>query len=93
MSLLVSQLAPSLSWLLGPMTVLFMLIFLGWVVWTWAPRNRGRLEGFADMALDDTDVDGALASSGRALGPPPQPSRTTDTPLPPANHEPNGGPA
>lgn len=93
MSLLVSQLAPSLSWLLGPLTVFFMAIFLGWMAWTWAPRNRSRLESFAGLPLDDDDMSQDFVPFRRSGEPAPHALRKLDSPLPLAPGGTNGGTA
>ena len=46
----------TLGWLLGGMTVCFLLFFLGWVVWAWLPSNRARLDAAALLPLENTDA-------------------------------------
>lgn len=43
--------------LLGIMTALFLLAFIGWTVWAWAPRNREAMERYGRIPLDDGDAD------------------------------------
>jgi len=42
-----------LGWLMGVMTVLFLAVFIGWIVWAYAPRHRAALEECARLPLDD----------------------------------------
>ncbi len=44
-----------LGGLLGITTAAFLLFFLATVAWSWAPRNRARLDGIARLPLDDGD--------------------------------------
>jgi hypothetical protein len=34
-------------------TVLFVVLFLGWVGWTWLPRTRANLDAWARAPLSD----------------------------------------
>jgi cytochrome c oxidase cbb3-type subunit 4 len=45
-----------LGWLMGVMTVLFLLFFAGWVWWAFAPRNRARHEAASMIPFDDSEV-------------------------------------
>ena len=42
-----------LGWLLGGMTLAFLIFFTAWTVWAWAPANRDRLNAAARMPLDE----------------------------------------
>ena len=42
-----------LGWLLGLMTIVFFIAFLGWTWWAFAPSRRTRMEEYARMPLDD----------------------------------------
>jgi cbb3-type cytochrome oxidase subunit 3 len=42
-----------LGWVMGVMTVLFLIVFLGWTIWAWHPANRSRMKQLAAMPLDD----------------------------------------
>ncbi len=39
--------------LMGTMTVIFLVFFVGWAVWAWLPANKDRMEAAARMPLDD----------------------------------------
>ncbi len=41
--------------LLGATTAGFLLFFVAVVVWSWAPRNRARLDDISRQPLDDGD--------------------------------------
>jgi cbb3-type cytochrome oxidase subunit 3 len=43
----------SLGWLLGMMTVVFVVWFVGWTVWAYLPRNKAMMEEAARMPLTD----------------------------------------
>jgi len=47
-----------LGTLLGATTVLFLLFFTAWTLWSWAPSNRARLDRYARLPLDDGDSNG-----------------------------------
>ena len=47
-----------LGTLLGITTVGFLLFFLAWTAWSWAPGNRTRLDAYARLPLDDGDSHG-----------------------------------
>ncbi len=56
MSLFASQGAETVApmgWVLGLMTALFLLFFIGWAVWAWLPRNQARFEQAARLPLED----------------------------------------
>mgnify|MGYP002630128710 CR=1 FL=1 len=56
MSLFVSQGAETvapLGWVLGVMTALFGLFFIGWTVWAWLPSNRQAFEEAAKLPLEE----------------------------------------
>lgn len=44
-----------LGWLLGLMTIVFLIAFLGWTWWAFAPSRRARMEEYARMPLDEGD--------------------------------------
>jgi cbb3-type cytochrome oxidase subunit 3 len=43
------------AWVMGVMTALFLLCFVGWIWWAWADGNRGRIEAAARMPLAEDD--------------------------------------
>lgn len=43
--------------LLGVMTCLFLLAFIGWTWWAYAPSNREAMERHGRIPLDDGDDD------------------------------------
>lgn len=45
----------SLGWLMGIMTVFFLLAFLGWVWWAYTPRHRTMMEEAALLPFTDGD--------------------------------------
>ncbi len=42
-----------LGWLMGAMTIGFLLVFVGWTAWVLHPANRQRMEQAALMPLED----------------------------------------
>ena len=42
-----------LGWLLGLMTVVFMICFAAWVWWTYRPSNRQRMDDAARLPFKD----------------------------------------
>ena len=42
-----------MGWLLGAMTVVFLVCFLGWVWWAWNPKNRAMMEEMSMMPFHD----------------------------------------
>lgn len=38
---------------MGLMTILFLVVFLGWALWAWHPANRDRMQRAAAMPLED----------------------------------------
>ena len=40
---------------LGLTTLLFLIAFVGWTVWAWAPSNKLRMEQAARIPLDEDD--------------------------------------
>jgi cbb3-type cytochrome oxidase subunit 3 len=40
------------GWVMGLMTLVFLLFFLAWTAWAWAPRNRQKMIDAAAMPLD-----------------------------------------
>ncbi len=41
------------GWVLGLLTALFLVCFLGWVLWAFAPRNKASMEEAGRMPLTD----------------------------------------
>ncbi len=41
------------TWVMGMMTVAFLVFFVGWVLWAWAPFNRQLMKDAGAMPLDD----------------------------------------
>lgn len=44
-----------LTWLMGVMTAAFLVFFLGWVWWAYAPGRRAIMDEAARMPLTDGD--------------------------------------
>lgn len=44
------------GWLMGIMTVVFLVFFTGWVIWAYAPRNRARHDEAARIPFDGSEV-------------------------------------
>lgn len=42
-----------LGWVMGLMTILFIVVFVCWAVWAWHPANRSRMQRAAAMPLED----------------------------------------
>jgi cbb3-type cytochrome oxidase subunit 3 len=42
-----------LGWLMGIMTVFFIVWFVGWTWWAFSPRNKEKMEEAAKMPLAD----------------------------------------
>jgi cbb3-type cytochrome oxidase subunit 3 len=42
-----------LGWLLGIMTVFFLVCFLAWVWWAYTPRHKGMMEAAAMLPFTD----------------------------------------
>jgi cbb3-type cytochrome oxidase subunit 3 len=42
-----------LGWLMGIMTIFFILWFVGWTWWAFSPRNKEKMEEAARMPLSD----------------------------------------
>lgn len=42
-----------LGWLMGIMTIFFIIWFLGWTWWAFSPRNKEKMEEAAKMPLSD----------------------------------------
>ena len=47
------QTTPEMGLVMGAMTVLFVLCFVGWGVWAWMPRNRSNMEAAARLPLEE----------------------------------------
>lgn len=45
----------TLGWLLGTMTVFFLVAFLGWVWWAYTPRHKSMMEEAALLPFMDGD--------------------------------------
>jgi cbb3-type cytochrome oxidase subunit 3 len=43
----------TLGWLLGVMTVFFLISFLGWVWWTYTPGHKAMLDEAAMLPFND----------------------------------------
>jgi cbb3-type cytochrome oxidase subunit 3 len=41
------------GWLLGVTTVFFLVLFIAWIVWAYAPRHKAAMDEFARLPLDD----------------------------------------
>ena len=41
-----------LGWLLGFMTAVFMLFFIGWTWWAYSPKNRQKMDRYARIPFD-----------------------------------------
>ena len=44
------------GWLLGLMTVVFLITFIAWAVWAWLPGNKEAFEAASLLPLDDGDL-------------------------------------
>jgi cbb3-type cytochrome oxidase subunit 3 len=42
-----------LSWLGSALTTTFAICFAGWAWWAWRPKNRARMEAYAQIPFDD----------------------------------------
>lgn len=42
-----------LGWVMGSMTLVFMSVMVGWVVWTWLPSRRATLDAAARLPLEE----------------------------------------
>lgn len=42
-----------LGWLLGAMTILFLVAFLGWAWWAYAPSRRELMEEYGRIPFDE----------------------------------------
>jgi cbb3-type cytochrome oxidase subunit 3 len=42
-----------MGWLLGLMTVLFFVAFLGWTWWAYAPSRRELMEEYGNIPFED----------------------------------------
>jgi len=63
-----AQEAATQGWLLGFMTIFFMVFFVGYSLWAWWPSNKGHMEDMAQLPLDDDAPTGAtvlLKNGGR----------------------------
>ncbi len=41
------------AWIMGLVTILFLVVFVGLIGWTYARRNRARMEQAARLPLED----------------------------------------
>ncbi len=48
--------AVMLGWLLGGMTLVFLLAFIGWTAWAWWPSRRAAMDEAARMPLEEDDA-------------------------------------
>ena len=44
-----------LTWMMGVMTAVFLVFFVGWTWWAYAPRRREAMERAARLPFDDGD--------------------------------------
>ncbi len=42
-----------MGWLMGVMTIVFTITMVGWILWTWWPSHRAKLEAAARMPLEE----------------------------------------
>lgn len=42
-----------LGWLMGILTVLFLICFVGWTWWTYSSRNKALMERMSRMPIGD----------------------------------------
>ena len=42
-----------LGWLLGAMTIVFLVAFLGWTWWAYAPSRKALMEEYARIPFDE----------------------------------------
>lgn len=42
-----------MGWLLGAMTIVFLVAFLGWVWWAYAPSRRDLMRTYASLPFDE----------------------------------------
>lgn len=42
-----------LGWLLGVMTIVFLVVFLGWTWWAYAPSRKERMDRYARIPFDE----------------------------------------
>lgn len=42
-----------LGWLLGLMTLVFLVVFLGWAWWAFAPSRKTRMEEYGRIPFDE----------------------------------------
>lgn len=45
--------AADMGTLMGAMTLVFLVMMTGWIVWTWWPSRRAELEATAQMPLEE----------------------------------------
>jgi cbb3-type cytochrome oxidase subunit 3 len=45
----------SLGWLMGVMTVFFLVSFLGWVWWAYSPQHKAKMDEAALLPFTDGD--------------------------------------
>lgn len=46
------------GWIMGAMTVFFLLFFIAYAIWAWWPSNRRHMDEMARAPLDDERPDG-----------------------------------
>lgn len=45
----------AMGWLMGIMTIVFLVIFVGWTWWAYSPANRENMKRWSRLPLDDTE--------------------------------------
>ncbi len=43
----------NMGWVMGVMTLAFMITMVGWVIWTWMPSRRALHEAAARLPLEE----------------------------------------
>jgi len=46
-----------MGWLLGVMTVVFLVFFVGWVVWAYSPKRKEQLEEAGRLPFMDGGIE------------------------------------
>lgn len=46
-----------LGWMLGVMTVVFLVFFVGWTVWAYSPKRREEMEEASRMPFMDGGIE------------------------------------
>lgn len=52
-----------MGWVLGFMTAVFLVVFLGWTWWAYSPKNRTKMDDYAKLPFDGIheDIDGDVS--------------------------------